>query len=407
MRRLKPDTIAFNLLIGVLVSLQLFGVSITLPVLPSITTGLDSTPASTQLTISAFLAGVAVSQLVYGSLSDRFGRKPVLLAGLALYTLAGIGCALAPRIEWLIGLRVLQGAGAAASMVVPRAMIRDLFDGRRGVQMMSRLSSAISVIPMVAPLLGGWLLPLTGWRGIYAVLAVSSGMALAASALLLGESIHRRDPTATDPRTLLANCRLFFTTPGCLAFVLMIAFAMGSMSGYSVTSAFVFINVYGVSGVNYGWLLTMTGIAMFIGSVVSEFIARRWSIRRFLSVVTVLNLGLSLAVLAGASIATHLAVRGPAGIALIIVPMLLYGLTLGPVFACASASALQPRPEIAGVAAALIGSVHMLGSAFFVWLGGLLFDGTPSTIGYGIALGSLGTFLSFWLFARRHIAAVR
>jgi DHA1 family bicyclomycin/chloramphenicol resistance-like MFS transporter len=402
MRHLKPGTSLFTLLLGLLINLQLLGVAITLPVLPSITASFNSTPEAAQLTISAFLAGIALSQLIYGALSDRFGRKPIMLGGLALYTLTGLGCALAPDIEWLIGLRVAQGIGAASAMVIVRAMVRDLFERQQAVQMMGRLGSMIAVMPMLAPLLGGWLLPLTGWRGIFGVLAAISLVALLASAGLLGESIRHRDPTATDPRRLLANCRTFVTTPGCLAFVMIIFFANGGMYGYSATSSFVLMTVFGVSSANYGWFLAMTGIVMVGSSLLSERIARHWSIRKTLNVIMTMMLLSGLAVLACTLIATRFELRGPAGIALMIVPMLFYGFTLGIQYPNAIAAALHPVPEISGVASAIAGSAQMLGAGLFVWLGGRLFNDTPSTIGYTIALGGTGAFLSYWLFGRRH-----
>ena len=401
MRHLKPGTALFTLLLGLLISLQLLGVAITLPVLPSITAAFDSTPEATQLTISAFLAAIALSQLIYGALSDRFGRKPILLGGLAVYMLAGLGCALAPSIEWLIALRAAQGIGAASAMVIVRAMVRDLFERQQAVQMMGRLGSMIAVMPMVAPLLGGWLLPLTGWRGIFGVLAVASLLALIASVGLLGESIRQRDPQATDPRRLLANCKRFVTTPGCLAFVMIIFFANGAMYGYSATSSFVLMTVFDVSSANYGWFLAMTGIVMVGSSLLSERIARYWSIRRTLNVIMFMMLLSGLAVLACTLVATRFEMRGPAGIALMIVPMLFYGFTLGIQYPNAIAAALHPVPEISGVASAIAGSAQMLGAGLFVWLGGRLFDGTPSTIGYTMAMGGTCAFLSYWMFGRR------
>jgi DHA1 family bicyclomycin/chloramphenicol resistance-like MFS transporter len=402
MAHLKPGTAQFTTLLGVLISLQLLGVAITLPVLPSITAEFHSTAEATQLTISAFLAGIAVSQLLFGALSDRFGRKPVLLGGLTLYMLAGLGCAFAPDIEWLIGLRIVQGIGAASGMVIVRAMVRDLFERQQAVQMISLLGGMISAVPVVAPLFGGWLLPLTGWRGIFSVLAATSLLALIVSATRLGESIRHRDPAATDPRRLLANCRRFLTTPGCLAFVMIFFCANGAMYGYSASSAFVLMTVFDVSSAHYGWFLAITGVVMIGSSLLSERIARHWSIRKTLDAVMSMMLVSSVAVLAGTSIATHFEIRGAAGIALMIVPMLFYSFTLGIQFPNVTAAALQPVPDISGVASALAGSAQMLGAGVFVWLGGWMFDGTPSTIGYGIAIGGTCSFILYWFFGRAH-----
>jgi DHA1 family bicyclomycin/chloramphenicol resistance-like MFS transporter len=402
LRHLTPGSTAFTLLLGGILSLQLFGMSITLPVLPSIAADFGVGSAEAQLTVSAFLIGIAASQFVYGALSDRYGRKPVLLGGMALYVVASMGCARAPGIGALIGLRALQGFAAAGGSVIARAMVRDLFEGREAVRMMSRFTIITSAVPMVAPLAGGWLLPFTGWRGIFWALALVSLAAMVASTVLLGESIRHRDARATDPRQLLANCWRFARTPGCLAFVFMVGTANGAMFGYSATSSFVFMKVFGVSSANYGWFLTITAVAMLIGSAASERLAVRWSIRQSLTVATTVALLAGLAVLAGTQIATRAGLHGPAGIALLIVPMLCYGFILGMMFSNCIAAALHPLPDIAGVGSAMAGSAQMLGAGFFVWLGGRLFDGTPAAIGYGVALGGTASFLLFFLFGRAH-----
>lgn len=402
MRHLKPGTALFTSLLGALVSLQIFGITITLPILPTVTTEFDTTPEATQLTISAFLAGIALSQLLHGALTDRFGRKPVLIGGIGLYAAAAAGCAMAGGIAWLIGLRVLQGVGAAAGMVVGRAIVRDLFEGVKGVQMMSHLGMLMSVSPLVAPLIGGWLLPFTGWRGIFVVLAVASALVVLATALLLDESIRQREPDATDPLRLLASCRLFLATPGCAAFAMMGLCVNGAMYGYSATSSFVLMKAYGVSSASYGWFLAITASAMILGSATGDRLARTRTIRRMLDGATAWGLGASLLVLACTQLATRLEIGGDAGIALIIGPMVLYALMLGPVFANTTMAGLHPVPQIAGVASAMLGMSLMGGAAFFVWLGGRLFDGSPSTIGYGILLGGAGNFLIYRLFGRPH-----
>ena len=401
-RHLRPGSITFTLLLGSAMAMQMFGMTMTLPALPVIAESFAATPETTQLTISAFFAGIALAQLLHGALSDRYGRKPVLLGGLVLYMLSALGGAFAPSIEALIGLRALQGVGAAACIVVSRAMVRDLFERGQAVQMMSRMGIIIAAVPMIAPLLGAWLLPLTGWRGIFGALAAGSLMVTAACTLLLGESIRSRDRTATDPRRILANCWRFVTTPGCLAFALMMFFASGCMFGYTANSAFVFMTVFGLSSADYGWLLTGTGVALLAASAVSERIARHWSIRKTLSVVTLAYMLVGLAVLAGSQIATHTGLRGAAGIALIFVPVLFFAFIMGVQFSNIATATLHPVPEISGVASAIMGSTQMLGAGLFVWLGGWLFDGTPATIGYGIAIGSVASCALYFAFGRRH-----
>jgi len=402
LQHLKPGSAPFTLLLSCILSLQLLGIAITLPALPSIAADYGVDSADAQLTISAFLAGIAASQLLYGTLSDRFGRKPVLLGGLALYGLTGLGCALAPSIGWLIGLRLLQGVAAAGGSVIARAMVRDLFSGREGVRMLSRFTIMNGAVPLLAPLAGGWLLILTGWRGVFAALSVASLASLAFAAALLAESIREKDHGATRLGQLFSNCRRFITTPGCLALASLIGLINGAQFGYSATSSFVLMKTFGVSSSNYGWFLAITAVAMMVGSWASGRLALRWSIRRSLTVAVSVNCASGLAVLAGTLIAAHTGQRGALGIALMIVPMLFYAFVLGMLFSNAIAGALHPLPDIAGLASGLVGSMQMIGAGFFVWLGGWLYDGTPATIGYIMAIGGCSGCTVFFLFARRH-----
>ena len=198
---LRPQSLAFTFLIGALAALPPLSIDLGLPALTLLQSGLGATPAQAALTLSLFLAGFGVAQLAMGPLSDRYGRRPVMLAGMTLYALAGLGCALAPNIDALLGFRLLEGIGAAGGTTLAKAVVRDRFDGQAGRIKMSQVSMVITIAPIIAPTLGGLLLLFGEWRLIYAVLALAGTMgvstqifgllfAITSSGILVGSMIN-------------------------------------------------------------------------------------------------------------------------------------------------------------------------------------------------------------------------
>jgi DHA1 family bicyclomycin/chloramphenicol resistance-like MFS transporter len=176
---LKPDTLAMTVVLALLTALGPLSTDMYLPSLPAIRADLGATTAGTQLTLSAFLLGFAVGQFVYGPVSDRVGRRPVLLFGLALFTLASLICTLAPSIETLVAARFVQAIGASGPIVLGRAIVRDLYEGARAGRELSRMSTIMGVVPAAAPIFGGLLYQAFGWRSNFAA-CIAFGVALAA-----------------------------------------------------------------------------------------------------------------------------------------------------------------------------------------------------------------------------------
>jgi len=169
--RLPPTSTAFTLLLGLLVALPSFGIDMSLPALTSVGAALGVAPERAGLMMSLFMLGFAVAPLFYGPVSDRYGRKPVVVFACVLFTIAGIGCAVARSLPTLLVWRVVQGAGAGASMTIALAIVRDLFEGQAARTRLSHISIAMMVVPMIAPSAGAALLALGGWRVIHGVLA--------------------------------------------------------------------------------------------------------------------------------------------------------------------------------------------------------------------------------------------
>src|SRR5918995_4150489 len=210
---LRPDTLGMTVMLALLAALGPLSTDMYLPSLPAIARELGASTAKTQLTLSAFLFGFAVGQLVYGPVSDKVGRRPVLLAGLAIFLVASIGCTLAPTIETLIAGRFLQAIGAAGPIVLARAMVRDLYEGPRAGRELSRMGAIMGLVPAFAPILGGVLQGLFGWRANFAA-TVLCGIRLGAAALVaVPETLRARPPGPLSFTAMLKSFGMLLRHP--------------------------------------------------------------------------------------------------------------------------------------------------------------------------------------------------
>lgn len=385
-------------LLLVITGLPQLGAALTLPSLPSLRAEFGVPVDVVQLTISAYFLFLGFTQLPYGVLSDRFGRRPLLVISLGLYALAGIACAFATSLTVLIVLRALQGLGASGCVVLSRAVVNDAWQGQEAVRMMSFAMLAPATVSLLAPLTGGWLLAGLGWHGVFATIGLAGLVAWTWSLRGLPETIGRRDPTATDPSRMLGNIGRFLASPQCLVLTIVSALIGAGVYVYSATSAFVLIEVFGVPSAHYGWFLVMTGIAMVSGNWVGGRIPpeRRG---RILFAMTFVALAAAWGVLA----ASVSGLRGAWGIAAIMAPMIVYGFCAGLFSPAMAVATLRFAPGIAGVASAIMGTFFMGSGALFVWIGGKLYDGTPSALGIGVALACTLWAALYLGFARRWI----
>jgi DHA1 family bicyclomycin/chloramphenicol resistance-like MFS transporter len=191
---------------------NVLSIDMTLPALPALGAALSATPDQIQLTLSLYLVGYAAGQIVIGPLSDRFGRRRVLVGGLAVYSLATLACASSPSISILIAARLFQGVSASGGPVMVRAIVRDHFEGDRAAHTMSSLTTVFAVGPLLAPIIGGALLVRYGWPSIFLFIAFWSFVLLIVAWTFLGESLSEPDQQALQPARILANYRTFFTT---------------------------------------------------------------------------------------------------------------------------------------------------------------------------------------------------
>ncbi len=383
--------------LALLMGLQPVTTDMYLPAFPLLTRELGAGMAAAQLTMSALILAFGVAQLVWGPLADRFGRRPVLLLGLALYAMASAGCVMAGSIEALIVWRTLQGAAMAAAVVCARAIVRDLYEPVQGAQVMSLALTGLGVIALASPLLGGAVAHAIGWRGALGLVALVGLATLAWVAWQLPETLLRRNPQATQPAVLLSTWRGIARHPVFLAWALLVAATYGGLFTLLAGSSFIYIDVLGLSPAAYGMAMAAGSLAYIAGTVV----CRRWIGRHGLAGAVTRG---AFFTLAGGALAVGLVLAGVVHWAAVLVPQCLYLFGHGLHQPCGQAGVVAPFPAQAGAASALAGFVLAL-VAFGVgrWLGVAL-DGSVAPLMLGLGFWALVTSTIAWTLVRRALA---
>ena len=366
------------LTITLLLSLQAITTDLYLPALPTLQRALGASTGTAQLTLSALIICFGISQLVCGPLSDRFGRRPVLLAGLALYTVASVCSAAAPSIEALIGWRALQGAAMAAAVTGARSIVRDLFMPHEGARVMSRALTGLGFIAMASPIAGGLLAQWLGWPSTLLATAAFGAGTLAFVALRFNETLARRDPRATQPAQVLRNWSQLIAHPTFRAWTALLCCTYGGLFFMLAGSSFVYINVLGTSNLAFGLILATSSMA---------YVAGTWLCRRLLlahGLRGAVRRGAWLSLAGGVGMAA-LSLAGVHTVWAIMLPQVLYAMGHGVHQPCGQAGVVGPFPDKAGTAASLSGFAMMV-TAFAVGLGlGRTLDDSvyPLTLGVG------------------------
>jgi DHA1 family bicyclomycin/chloramphenicol resistance-like MFS transporter len=374
-------------MLTVLVGLGPLSTDLYLPSLPTLVRAFGTDIATVQLTLSVFLVGFAVSQLAYGPLSDRFGRRPVLLGGIALFCAASLGCMLAQSVEQLVAARFLQAVGACCGPVIGRAVVRDVWGREHAARVLAYMTMAMAVAPAAGPVLGGYLTTEFGWRANFALLSAFAVLMLAAAALFLGETNAHRDPLATRPGRLAANYAGLLRHRRFLGYALCAAFSYSGIFSFISGSSHVLIDGMGLTPTLYG----MSFGAIVLGYMVGTFSSGRLTLR--LGVDRLVAAGTALQAAAGVA-GVALALAGAATLPAILLPVFAYMAGAGLVLPNAVAGAVGPFPTMAGTASALLGFLQMLvASAVGVGVG-LLHDGTPVPMMASIAAAALSAALA-------------
>ena len=380
------------LLLGFLSALGPLTIDMYLPSLPTITADLHAAPAAVQLTLTGTLVGLGLGQLLIGPLSDAFGRRAPLLAGVGVHVLASVLCVLAPNLAVLGSLRVLQGIGAAAASVVAMAIVRDLFSGLAAARLLSRLMLVIGVAPILAPTIGGLTVTWTSWRGVFVVLTVAGVMMMAATALALPETLpaeRRRNGGALG--TLRDYARLL-TDRTYVGLILVAGLAMAALFAYVSGSSFVFQQEYGLNEQQFALLFAGGAIGLIAATQVNVRLLRRWTPGQILT-------GSLLTGLAAALVLLVMASTGLGGLLGVVVPLWIVLTAGGLALPNAPALALSRHGEAAGTAAALLGAVQFGVGALAAPLVGVLGVGAVA-MAIVVAGGTLAANLVLWLVVR-------
>jgi DHA1 family bicyclomycin/chloramphenicol resistance-like MFS transporter len=366
--RLPPTSTAFTLLLGLLVALPSFGIDMSLPALTSVGAALGVAPERAGLMMSLFMLGFAVAPLFYGPASDRYGRKPVVVFACMLFAIAGIGCAFARSLPTLLVWRVVQGAGAGASMTITLAIVRDLFEGQAARTRLSYVSIATMVVPTIAPSAGAALLALGGWRVIHAVLGGIGLLLLLAMLIGFTESARLDPANRLVPSVIARNYLRVLMNPLCLGYILINAAAFGALFAYVSGSSLFLINVVGLRPGQFGVVFAATSLGIMAGAFLNGRLSTR-GVAPFYP----LTAGLVLAVVTATALLLMTLV-GWMPLTPVILILIVGNFAFGLIAPNAMQGAMQPLPQIAGAAGAATGCIQMATAAVVSGLVALLHD---------------------------------
>jgi DHA1 family bicyclomycin/chloramphenicol resistance-like MFS transporter len=349
----KPRIPGWLVLMAALTALGPLSIDMYLPSFPAIAQSLDADRGAVERTLAAFLIGLALGQLFYGPLSDRFGRKPPLYVGLGIYVAASVGCVLATSIDALTALRFFQALGGSAGMVIARAVIRDRSDTRGSAQALSLLMLVMGVAPILAPLLGGAVLSLAGWQGIFIFLAIFGGVVLFSVVTRMQETIIAKDAVRISLGSVLANYGRLLRDRHFMACATAGGLGISGMFAYIVGSPHIFIEHYQITPGHYGILFGMNAIGIVGGSQINARLLRKHAPQRILRKAL---WGLPFASLTGLT----LAATGLINLPLLMLCLFVFIGSLGFIGPNATALALAGQGARTGAASALLGTLQFV-----------------------------------------------
>jgi len=389
---LRPGTFALTALLAAMTAIGPLTTDMYLPSLPDIAHKLGASTAQVQLTISSYLIGFAVGQVVYGPVSDRHGRKPVLIAAVALYCAASLACALTTSIEMLIAARAAQALGGAGGIVLARAIVRDLYSGARAGRELSLIGAVMALAPVLAPLVGGVLQTGLGWRSVFFTL-VGAGLCGAAIVWpLMPETLSIRAAEPVSPASMFRSYREVARNPAYLAYLGLASTSFAGLFAWISGSSFVLQYLYGLTPFQFGVAFAVGSAGYMAGTTWAARLVMRQGLDR--------TLGVGAAALAAGGLGMVLSVAlGFTSAASLVLPMALYLAGLGMVLPQSIAGAMTPFPERAGAASALLGFVQQSGSAAVGALVGALLGSSAWPLVAAVAAMGCAS-LALWIVTR-------
>jgi DHA1 family bicyclomycin/chloramphenicol resistance-like MFS transporter len=340
------------LIMGLLTAIAPLSIDMYLPAFPAISKNLHSTISEVTLSLSSFFIGISAGQLLYGPLLERFGRKPPLYAGLCLFFLASIGCAFSGSVNELIVFRLFQAVGGCVGMVAARAMVRDLFDTKNNAKVFSMLMLVVSVSPIIAPTLGGYITAAFGWRYVFAMLILIVLLILIGTYFFLPES-KKPDPTySLKPAPILRNFAAVLKHPHFITYALTGAISYAGLYAYVGGAPYVFMEIFKVSEAQFGWIFAFIAAGLISASQVNNIALKRYSSERIIKVASCCQSIIGITFIS-------LAFLGYSSLLITVLLVFLFLACQGFIFPNATALALAPLGHSAGTASALIGAIQM------------------------------------------------
>ncbi|MDH3233523.1 MAG: multidrug effflux MFS transporter [Alphaproteobacteria bacterium] len=385
---------AFWALLVTLIAYQPIATDTYLPALPAIARAFATDAAMVQWTISAFFLGIASAQLFYGPLSDRFGRKPILMIGVAIFLAGSIACLFATTIETLIVARFFQAIGCCAGPTISRAVVRDVFAREHAARALAYLGAAMGFIPALAPIVGGFLLTTFDWRAIFIMMMVVAGLTLFALVGLFHETNTEPDPHALNLKRMAANYREMLGERAFMGFALTAAFSIGGLVMFLSGSPHVLITGHGVAPDVYGYYFAVIVLSYTIGTLAAGKLTIRLGIERMVLI------GALVGSLAGI-LQAALAWAGGTSILSLLGPQALYMICLGIVLPNALAGAIGPYSTKAGAASALLGFIQLTIAAAVTIGVAYAFGWTQRSMATGLAIMSTAALFFFSTLAWR------
>ncbi|MEB4674439.1 multidrug effflux MFS transporter [Enterobacteriaceae bacterium G50] len=374
----KTTGLVFILILSALMAFTSLSTDIYLPAMPVMANELQG---NVELTITGFLVGFCIAQLIWGPISDHLGRRIPLVIGMVLFVIGSIGCALSTDIMQIVIWRVFQALGACTGPMLARAMIRDLFSRTRAAQMLSTLTIVMAIAPIVGPLLGGQMIKFASWHAIFWLLAVI-GILMLCSLYWLPETLPPERRVKASIRGAFETYYTLLSNRSFMRFTLSLTFYYVAAYAFITGSPFVYISWFHIDPQHYGWLFAINIVGVMSMSAVNRRLVQRYPLE------TLLKRAVGVAAFAALALAVGTKLN-IGGVILIVATVFVFFSMNGIIAATATAAALDSAPHAAGSASALIGALQYGSGIISSLLLALFKDGTPWTMGWIIALFTL------------------
>ena len=391
---LRPDTLGMTALLAMLTALGPLSTDLYLPSLPAMAASLATTEAKVQLTLSAYLVGFAAGQIVYGPVSDHWGRKPVILTGLLIFCLASLACAFTASIDTLIVARFMQALGAAGPIVLGRAIVRDLYDGSRAGKELSRMGMLMGIVPAIAPVLGGLLETAFGWRSAFWAILTCGFCLMLAVTILLPESLRERRAEPISVSSILKGFAILLQHRRYRLYIGLSGLTYAGLFCFISGSSFVLQQSYGLTPLAFGLSFGLSVLGFITGTILAQRLVDSRGLDGTIALgVVFLALGGCLMLL--------LMLVGTGSSLEVTLSMAFYTAGVGLVLPQVNASAMLPFPDRAGAASSLQGLVQMGFAALVGSIFGSLLHLSPLLLPLFMACIGLLACVLYWTGLRR------